>query len=212
MLFTHISVWSIIIPILIFLFNGKIFKTDLKYFVILVFASFIADIFNVVIYYNRLNTQPVSYLYSLISFLLIFIYYYRITKNATIKLVIQIQAWSFCIYWTVNILFFNSILAHNSTLHYVLGILIVVILFFHYYELFSRQEVDRLSKEPSFIITSTLLFYYAGTLFIHITRDIITDEDFIYYYYKIHSTLHLFLNFGLAWVFWLGAKKMSKST
>ncbi len=211
MLFTHISVWSIIIPIIIFLFNRKIFKTELKYFVLLVFASFIADIFNVVIYYNRLNTQPVSYLYSLISFLLIFIYYYRITKNAKIKRVFQIQAWSFVIYWIVNLLIFNSILAHNSTLHYVLGILIVVILFFHYYELFYRQEVDRLSKEPSFIITSTLLLYYSGTLFIHITRDIITDEDFIYYYYKIHSALHLFLNFGLAWVFWLGAKKMMKS-
>lgn len=208
MLFTHISVWSIIIPILIFLFNGKIFKTDLKYFVILVFVSFIADSFNIVLYYNRLNSYPVSYIYALVSFDLISMYYMSISKSKLINGVIKIQLWSFSVYWIVNILFFNSILDNNSILNYIIGILVVIILFFHYYELFYRQEVENLSKEPSFIITSTLLLYYAGTLFIHITRDIITDEDFIYYYYKIHSTLHLFLNIGLAWVFWLGAKQL----
>ncbi len=208
MAFTLFSIATILIPFSIGAFKFNFLDKKLKILFLLVLASMIADIFNIVLYYIESNSRPVKHAYSIIEIVLIGLFYYKIFSNTLAKRYIVISSILFLIFSIINLIVWESILEPNDNQSYFAHILIVSLVLIYFYEIFKNQSFSRLEKEPSFIISASFLIYFAGTLFIHITRDIMTAEDFVYYYYKIHSTLHIFFNLGIALAFWLGAKQL----
>lgn len=207
MFYTLLSIATILIPFIIGSSKFKLLDEKLRILFLLVITSMIADIFNIVLYYVESNSRPVKHTYSIIEVALIGLFYYKIFSSTLSKGYILICSILFLIFSVTNLIVWESILEPNDNQSYFAHIMIVSLVFIYFYEIFKNQNISRLEKEPSFIISATFLIYFAGTLFIHITRDIMTAEDFVYYYYKIHSTLHIFFNLGIALAFWIGAKK-----
>lgn len=173
----------------------------------MVLISMIADIFNIILFYIESNSRPVKHAYAILEVTLIGLFYYKTFTRPLTKSYILISSVLFIIFSVFNLICWESMFEPNNNQKYFSNILIVSLVLFYFYETFKSQNISRLEKEPSFIISATFLIYFAGTLFIHITRDMMTAEEFVYYYYKIHSTLHIFFNLGLAYSFWLTTKQ-----
>lgn len=68
-------------------------------------------------------------------------------------------------------------------------IITIVFSLYHFYKLFKTLEVPRLQAYPMFWISSGLLMYGAGSLFVHLLKPIIITRDLYFTLWPIHQLI-----------------------
>jgi hypothetical protein len=84
----------------------------------------------------------------------------EIIRNARVKNIIFHTAWLYLLLGITNVLFIQKITSFNS-ITYALGCLIIsVICFYYFFELFQQTYAVNLTRQPAFWICAGLLFFY----------------------------------------------------
>lgn len=213
MFFTLFSISTILLPVFILIFRPGIFASPFKPLVYMVLISMIADIGNIAIFYGVEdgNNLWIWHTYTLIEGLLIALFFHKVLFSSFSKKVVLIGGVGYLIFTITNVIFWESIFSYNNIQKYVEHSLVLVITLLYYYDVFKNSEIEKLERDAIFIFASTLLIYCSGTIMLYIANNFMNVEKQVFYYYKIHSTLHIFLNIGIAVSFWKSSKYLKAS-
>ncbi len=213
MVFTLFSISTILLPVLILIFRPGIFASPFKPLAYMVLISMIADIGNIAIFYGVKdgNNLFIWHTYTLLEGLLITLFFYKVLFSSFSKKAVLIGGIGFILFSILNVIFWESIFSYNNIQKYVEHSLVLVITLLYYYDVFKYSEIEKLERDAIFIIASTLLIFCSGTIMLYIANNFMNVEKQVFYYYKIHSTLHIFFNIGIAVSFWKSSKYFNAS-
>lgn len=150
------------------------------------------------------NNMPAFHLSTWIEVLMI-IYIFDGILNGLRKRIIRYGALLFVLFSLYSIFFLEGILEFNTSQNYVRNVFIVLVCLLFFTQLMIEAKVTNPWKESSFVLASTLLFYYAGTLFIFIMGNKVKTYEVGLWYF--HSILFIILMFGYTIVLWMKAQK-----
>lgn len=109
------------------------------------------------------HKKPTAILYNLYSSLEFLFYMYilrEIIRSARVKKIIFHTAWLYLSLGITNILFIQKITSFNSITYAIGCLLISVICFYYFFELFQQTYSVNLIRQPAFWICAGLLFFY----------------------------------------------------
>jgi hypothetical protein len=126
--------------------------------------------------------------------------------NKWMKRIILAMCIFFLIYSLLNITFWESLDVFNSNQRYVGGIVVIALCLLYFIKLFIDAKVERVEQDHLFWLSSILLIYTAGTLFLFILgKQVHTEGNEMYW--DLHSVLNIILNIGFTITLWMGTRK-----
>ncbi|MDG1428595.1 MAG: hypothetical protein P8P87_06885 [Crocinitomicaceae bacterium] len=132
--------------------------------------------------------------------------------NSWRRLFAQLTLVTFLLFSIYNLIKFEHIFEFNSNQHFVAGITLLLLILSFYFQLFVEAKVENLEKHPYFILNSSLLIYFAGTLFLFIfgkyaVMEYVPSDSANYWH--LHSAFNIILNLGYTLTLWMGVKKLT---
>lgn len=126
--------------------------------------------------------------------------------NGKKKKVILVLCAAYITFSIVNVLLWENFLEFNSNQRYFAAVVIIAYCLFYYTQIFVEANIIRIELEPKFWISSSILLYTAGTLFLFIYNNELmnsTNQG----YWNLNCILNIVLNIGLTVSLWLGVRK-----
>lgn len=148
------------------------------------------------------NTMPKSHLYTLVSFVLLFLFYQSVFKKFIKRkwfLAIIVFYMVFCF---TNLLFFQSIYKYPSLPLSVLAIIMVSFSIIYFYKIMIEAKIINLSKEPLIWINTGILIYYTGNLFYYILFNLFLNYSHEYlrsigvYFFTLNTLFYVLIAVG----------------
>ncbi len=176
---------------------------------VLIFFTFIFQIIAFSIGLSGTNNMWLFHLHTWVETTLLSFIFIEILTSWR-KRMTQILIISFFIFSIINIAQLESLLEFNSNQRYIAGVGIIIWILMFYFQLFQEAKIERLEHSPYFILNSSLLIYFTGTLFLFIFgKYVITEHnpEQVTDYWHLHSTFNILLNIGYTFTLWMGVKK-----
>jgi len=133
----------------------------LKLFPIFLFVTLIFEVITTWMTIHRGNNLSVYNIYFIFSFLFYLNFFRETVHNQIVKRIIIVLIISFILLSVINIIYFQKIDQWNSISYSIGCLLIIVLSFYYFFEIFQHPKATKLSSEPTFWISSGLLFYYS---------------------------------------------------
>ena len=148
------------------------------------------------------NTQPKSHLYTLVAFALLCLFYQKVFDNFISKKWFYRLIIFFLVFYTINLLYFETIFEYPSIPSSILAIVIVTFSILYYYKVMVDAKIEELSKEPMVWINTGILIYYTGNLFRYILFNLFLDysEEFLrsigVYFFILNGLFYVLIAIG----------------
>ena len=200
-----ISGLSILIPLVT---AGIVFKQlnkTLKKLSVFILFSAVTEYLAARYASNGLNNMFISHLYAFIQVPLVAWIFYDITTGIRRKIVV-ILAISFLVFSVINLALWESLLVFNSNQRYFAAICIITFCAFYFIQVFIEAKVVKIELEYNFWMSTSILIYTAGTLFLFIYVEKIMNAQNVGYW-NINCILNIILNIGLTITLWMGTRK-----
>ena len=181
-IFSLTSGFSVFLPLLLWVLHNKSFGDWIRVFGIYVIVKTVTELTNISLGLNGVNNMPVANLFTLFEFVFLGWYYSRVLKIPELTRLFPWMAGGFAILVFVNAQFIEGWLTFNTYPLWIASVFIISICILFLFKLFKELKVFHLEHDPLFWISSGLLFYFSGTLFLFITS---------HYYYNTEQGLHL---------------------
>lgn len=134
-----------------------------------------------------------------------FIFWDLVSKIMKRVLVVLVSI--FLIFSVLNITLWESLIEFNANQRYVGGVLILIMTLLYFNKIFIDAKIQKIEEDHYFWLSSILLIYTAGTLFLFILGKQVHTED-NYMYWDLHSVLNILLNIGFTITLWMGTRKL----
>ncbi len=121
------------------------------------------------------NTMPLSHLYTLVSFILLCLFFQSVFNGYIKKIWFRVVTLFFVIFCFVNLLLFQSIYAYPSLPFSILVIVMVTFSILYFHKTMVDAKIGQLSKESLIWINTGILIYYSGNLFYYILFNLFLD-------------------------------------
>ncbi|RDC62872.1 hypothetical protein AHMF7616_01471 [Adhaeribacter pallidiroseus] len=149
-------------------------------------------------FYDKILLQNNLFLYHLncgASFLILSIYYFRISAFKSIRFFILVMFFVFTVFFTVNILTWENLQSFNSNSYSVASLFIVIYSFLYYLENLLRPATVAITKSKDFWFITGFFTYYASCFFIFVTFKKLTQSNTkdVGLLWQIHNVLYLIL-------------------
>ena len=193
-----ISIYSVLIPISLGVF--QINKLN-KYLLLLLILVLISGLSDFVVHFNResrIHAWPIFFTSQFVLLAIISIYN---TNNSTKRKILSFSVLIFLVYS----LLYNYLLKDISHLFpnlVTITIFSFLIISIHTFaEIYNNIEFENLFTYPFFWINVAILIYFSGNLFLTISYNIFTMDKVFQLYIPIHSTLNTTKNLLFAMAF-----------
>jgi hypothetical protein len=159
-------------------------------------------------FYLNFSGQHNLYLFHLFTYLEGFFYaiiFFDILKGSRKKAIPYLFG-LFFLFSLINSFYWEPLDSYNSNQRSVGGVITLLYVLGYFTQIFSEAEIQKIERDTYFFMSSSLLIYTAGTLFLFILADqVLTVEN--YAYYDLHSVLNILLNIGFTITLWMGTKR-----
>lgn len=202
-----ISALSILIPLIT---AGIVFsnldKTLKKLSVFIVF-SFFTESLAAYYFENGWNNMIISHLYAFIQVPLLAWIYYSFIKGIRGKIII-ISCLAYLLFSIINLVYWEDLIMFNSNQRYFAAVVILMYCFFYFVQVFVEAKIVKIELEYHFWMSSAILIYTAGTLFLFILKSDMMEEE-MNDYWNLNCILNIILNIGLTVTLWMGTRKLN---
>ncbi len=158
--------------------------TELKFFYLYPLSSFLQITLCTLGILLKANTKVIDELtavstniFLLIEFLLIYNFFRQVLKSKIAKQILQIVTLLYIVtlflYWTWG----NSFFIFPVHMFILEAFCVLTPGFFYFSELIKYPTTNSMLREPSFWISTGIIFYYACTLPIFLSKDFMYDEN-----------------------------------
>lgn len=153
----------------------------LRLFPILLAVTIMVEISATWLHAHKKTTTILYNLFSCLEFQFYMYILRKIIQGTRVKKIIFYTALTYLLMGITNIFFIQKIHSFNS-ITYALGCLLIsVICFYYFFELFQQPSSVNLTRQPAFWICAGLLFYYTCTFPIYgllnfLSRDVVTKN------------------------------------
>jgi hypothetical protein len=200
----HLSVLSVAVPLTIALLRYRKLAVDQRRLIPFLVVALITDCTTTYLIKGESNL-PLLHLYTVLEFgllLEVFRGYFNSKKINSLSVVLIILFVGFSIYFAF---FMGGLPGLNS---YPRGIECFILLGFSlyfYFNLLQNLQVEKVYSFPMFWITTAILVYFAGNLFLFVAgNDLLNvSKEITREFYKIHSVLNILKNLLFAYGLWL---------
>lgn len=211
-LLNHISLFSVLIPLAMSLFQWNKLPSGWAILRWLLVASLLADCLSYLTGWLFRNSFPVINLFFLIEFTVI-AYIFSNFYNA--KKVVSIVYAVYFLYFVINILFFESPLRMLTNTSMLAMLLLIVLLLYYLYNLMIDPVVIHIEREPVFWIAFAFLFYKSGSLFVFLTYNQAINlraiNKITWNIWNIHNLCNILKNILIAIALWLNYRTTKSS-
>jgi hypothetical protein len=109
-----------------------------------------------------------------------------------------------------NSLYIQNINEFNSNAWSINTILLIAVALYYLFNFFSKLDLLEFEKSPTFMITTGLLIYFSGSLFLYIVSSKVLSQQaqgFFYNAWLIHSCSDIIKSILLTFGLWLAKRK-----
>lgn len=206
MIIHHISLYSILAPLILGAFCFIKLKLPLKLLFAFIVITTIFEVIVTAYNYSGMNNLFLFHIYAYVEFLSITAILYLLYDTSILKRILLFAVVIFLLSSMISLYYFESLSKFNSIQKILESTIIVILLLIYFYQLVTDRKLAFLEFHPYFILASSFLIYFLGTalIFFFINRFVVlgNNNDF----WKIHSTLNIILNLSLTIVLWRAAK------
>jgi len=201
-IWSYLKVSPILIPFIIGVYKYRDIEKFkyLFYFVCYGVVNEITSIFLIQSGYR--NTMPLFHLYTLVSFILLCLFYQSVFKGYIKKIWFRAVVLFYVTFCFVNLLFFQSIYAYPNLQYSVLAIVMVTFSILYFFNTMVEVKISQLSKEPLIWINTGILIYYSGNLFYYILFNLFLDysHEFLksigIYFFSLNTLFYILIAVG----------------
>lgn len=200
-----ISTLSILLPLLSSVIVYKRMNKTLKRLSIFILFSTITETLTIIYFENVWNNIWISHLYTFLQVPLLTWIYSSFIVGVRRKVMV-FSCVLFLMFSIINLIFWEDLTDFNSNQRYFAAVVILMFCFFYFVEVFIEAKIVRIELEHLFWMSSAILIYTAGTLFLFILREELIealDDD----YWNLNCILNIILNIGLTVSLWVGTRK-----
>ena len=200
-----LSALSILIPLILAGILFRHLNKTLKRLSVFIVFSALTELMTAIYFELGWNNYWISHVYAFVQIPL-FAWIFSSFIAGFKKKLIFFSACTYILFSIVNLLFWEDLTEFNSNQRYFAAFVIVLYCSLYFIQVFSEAEVLQIERESNFWISSSILVYTAGTLFLFILISELMDhsgED----HWKLNCILNIILNLGLTTSLWLGKTK-----
>lgn len=159
------------------------------------FITFGVESLGTVMAYKGGNTTTLYNIFTVIEFVFYFWMFSRIIQKTSIKKVLRICLWAYPLAFVINKTFIQKGEQYHTYTAGLGSFLIVLAAVYYFYELFQSEKSIDLVREPSFWISSGLLFFYSCSfpLFSLVSHFYSPSNKIINYLASLSSLLNILL-------------------
>jgi hypothetical protein len=176
-LLLEISPFFVLIPLVVLLFRYQHLTPPLKWiggYILLCTAS---GFVSYILWRTSTNNLWVFPIQGMIELPLLYLALYKEINNTETKLPVFLLAILFVLLSIINSTFYRPYFSYNPYLQAMGSLLIIGYCIYYFVNLLREMKVKKLSAIPMFWIISSILFYYASSLFLYSMRDAIVDKS-----------------------------------
>ncbi|MCU0322986.1 MAG: hypothetical protein MUE72_11250 [Chitinophagaceae bacterium] len=162
-----ISIFSVFLPILVFLFYSFNRKSKLKWVIfLLLVTSLIVDILSFFLAKKSTSNIGLIHIFTLTEGgFLVYFFYTLLKKHTVTKKIILALASIFFLTWAVRALFFQSFIVYDYFSQTIEFILLLLLCLFYFFQKVKVTDAVFIYNTYEFWLVSALLIYCAGTFF-----------------------------------------------
>ncbi len=162
-----ISILSVFIPILVFIFYSFNRKSRLKWVIFLLLLSGLTtDVLSYYLAKQRTSNIGLIHLFTLIEgCFLVYFFYSLLYKQSATKKTILIFGSLFILVWAIRALFFKSFLVYDYFSQAIEFIMLLILCLLYFFQKVKVTDTVFIYNTYEFWLVSALLIYCAGTFF-----------------------------------------------
>lgn len=168
------------------------------------FIWFLFDIIGTTLALNGIYNLYLFHLHTYVE-LGFFLWVYSDILSRDKSRLLKIFALIFYVLSVLNSIFLESFMEFNSNQRYLEGVILIIVCLLYFNQLFKELKIEKLERDPYFLLTSVILIYFCGTLFLFATYNYV-EKEVANYYWDVHSILNIIINCCYALVLWTGRK------
>ncbi len=172
--------------------------------------------------YSSINTAVTSWLaikginnllfiniFTLVELTLLGWVFHRVFESRGLKGFTMVAILACAAFSVINLFFIQGLSAINSYSLALGSMLLTVLALLFYYKIFREEKVQRLERYPLFWLSSGVLLYFAGNLFVFLFSSYVLSDspNALYAEWSIHSVLYIMTNLIYTAAFWLSPQK-----
>lgn len=212
---------TVAVQVFSFLLLLKTYKhqpTAFKWLMFILLTSFLCDAAADLIHRFRIGATPglpnynvniPSHIYSIISTILIILFFYYSLGQRKLRIPLLIIGVLFFVFSFFNFISLQKMMIDSYTI-IAKGLLIIVLSITFFHHLLKQPPIEKVTNLPVFWIVSALFFNYTTTLILASFSHylIIVHHDNLLVWINIHNAIALIVNLIVAWGVWLQCKRL----
>ncbi len=199
---------SIFLPIGISIVNYKRFDIVFQRFSLYLYVTGGVEICAVILGKLGYTNLPLLHVYVIVQFGLLSLVYYLYFDKKILKQIISILIVVFTIFSICNSLFIQNILKFNTNARALESVFLIFYVLAYFNLIMQEMKIKFIEKEPLFWVSTGILLYYAGNLFLFIFSNyILPAEQITINMWIFHAVINLTLNSFFSIALWIYPKK-----
>ncbi|MFA0961798.1 hypothetical protein AB9P05_08315 [Roseivirga sp. BDSF3-8] len=210
---SKLSTFSVFIPLLLALVTIRFHHREVKFLAYLVYTSFLVEICMVYLGYQKVNNLPLLNILTMAEFTLLSLMYYHLFREPRLKRFIKISIHVFVAFTFLYATFIKGWYEYSDVPRALESLMLVAFSLIYFRKLLTDLNVFYIEKEPAFWVSTAVLFYFSGSLFMYIFSSYLALQyiDVMKQVWHIHSMLMIIYNLLLAVGIWYSRQKFSRA-
>lgn len=198
-----------LLPLSVGGFRFKRLSHQQKNMLLLVALWFVLDGIGRFLWINAISNLFLGHLHTLLEFLLLTRVFYLSLKDFINPKIFLFIAISFSILAVVNTIFVQALDLNNSYIKLLESLLLISFSLLYFYRVGKEMKVSRPENEPMFWISTAVLIYFSGSIFIFLNANFILlySEDLGVRIWFIHAVFFILFSILITISFWKNQKK-----
>ncbi|MTB52522.1 hypothetical protein [Lewinella sp. W8] len=212
--FRNASSYSVIIPFLLGWFTFRRHDWSQRMVFYLVALSLVTEL--VLVIYRLIieqleitgNNLPLLHLFTWAQTVLLLLAYRSVFREAGKLSWLKWILGGFTGLVIINALFIDGVFNFNTTVRTTQSVLMLSVIFYYFYQLLQKLQIDRLEREPLFWISAVLTIYFSGNFIVFLMTDVLKNDALTFWsVYSVHSILNIIVNLVYGVAFWVRSGK-----
>lgn len=203
----YLSTFSILLPLLLGAVFFQSLTRPLRILYVFIAVSAILETWTITLNIFGMNNLMLFNLFTFIEFAFLSIVFRMLFPYKYQRAFVTIVSFAVVIYF-VSTFSMNDLTVFNSKNRTIESAVFIGYGLMYIVTSLNRLKVPYLELNPYFILTSGLLIYFAGTIFVFVVERRLNESNFMPAW-TIHSILNMFLNVIFASVIWRSKRTSS---
>ncbi|MFT4031749.1 MAG: hypothetical protein QM669_04970 [Siphonobacter sp.] len=196
----HISTVSIVVPFIIAIVRYRYLRNEYLLMICYLTVSFLTEMWGFVTFFRGSTNNLIVYnVFTLVELTLLGLLYYQFINHRATRRVILVLIIVFAgiVFWR----YLPDPSRYDGAVWGLENAIVILFILLYFVHLFRKMEVERLSRSPIFWISSGLLIFFSGSVFVYLFGTFIFQDkqvlgDLWNINYWLNILFHLLVSIG----------------